>query len=118
MFKIMIESIRLLGALALLMLAAVAVFAAQKPAAKTPAVPKPAAAALAPAQPGPANENAGRGDPVEFEGRGLNVIFEPVMVATIAASPDGKFLAAGTGFFNQAGELIVWDLAARQEKWV
>ena len=68
MFKTMIESIRLIATMALMMLAAVAVIAVQKPAVEIPAAPKPAPAARATAQPGPANENARRGDPVEFEG--------------------------------------------------
>jgi WD40 repeat protein len=43
---------------------------------------------------------------------------KPVMVAAIAASPDGKWLAAGTGFNDQPGELVLWDVAARRPKWV
>src|SRR5689334_15902331 len=114
----------------LMALGALSLFAAQPQATKKPAPPRsaPAAAAAtakrepapaaAPARPAPDKVALAKtGDPVEFETRGMNLVLEPVMVATIAVSPDGKWLVAGTGFFNKPGELVLWDVAAGKVKW-
>src|SRR5262245_64650348 len=42
---------------------------------------------------------------------------KPAMVAAIAVSPDGKWIAAATGSYDQPGELVLWDMAARRPKW-
>jgi WD40 repeat protein len=39
---------------------------------------------------------------------------QPVVVRTVAFSPDGKFLAAGFGDKNSAGGLVVWDVASQR----
>src|SRR5262249_18068910 len=103
-------------------------FAAQPQATKKPATPKsarpaappkrePSASAAPPTSPPPKAVVAKTGDPVEFESRGMNLVFGPVRVATMTVSPDGKWLVAGTGFFNKPGELVLWDVAARKVKW-
>jgi WD40 repeat protein len=38
-------------------------------------------------------------------------------IRVVAFSPDGNLLAAGSGLPNEPGELILWDLAARQPRW-
>jgi WD40 repeat protein len=42
----------------------------------------------------------------------------PLSVRTVAFSPDGKRLAAGTGEPNQSGTLTMWDLGTGQPLWV
>jgi WD40 repeat protein len=39
-------------------------------------------------------------------------------VRVVAFSPDGKFLAAGTGEPKQPGTVMLWDLANRQPRWI
>src|SRR5437870_3772814 len=38
----------------------------------------------------------------------------PEDVWSVAVSQDGKFLAAGAGWWDQPGEIGVWDLATRK----
>src|SRR5258708_36516889 len=64
-----------------------------KPPAKTTAEVQPTAPVATPAKPAPPAASAvGSGDPVDFEGRPMNVIFEPVMGATMPDFPAGKWL--------------------------
>lgn len=39
-------------------------------------------------------------------------------IRAIAFSPDGKAVVAGTGEPNQAGSVILWEIATRQPRWV
>src|SRR5215471_7889787 len=41
----------------------------------------------------------------------------PVPVGAIAVSADGKWIAAATGFNDEPGELVLWDVASREPKW-
>jgi WD40 repeat protein len=43
---------------------------------------------------------------------------EPLRVRTVAFSPDGKFVAAGTGEPKQQGTVAVWELASQNQRWL
>jgi WD40 repeat protein len=43
---------------------------------------------------------------------------EPLRVRTVAFSPDGKFVAAGTGEPKQPGTVTVWEVANQKRRWL
>lgn len=55
-----------------------------------------------------------RARPTEFEPRSRLMIDAPLDLACVAYSPDGKYLATGSGFFDRRGELILWDRKTRK----